>query len=197
MEGIINVCTNLLNHHSVVVEIDRHCLSSSIAVKVKKKKKKAYIYHLTISPNHILATPSGSNPRFSSTVQTLIHLHFCCLHFNTAAIELAHNRLHQILSGGVEIQSHSSPWHCLLPLWCTAKKTFLTLILRWLQNRGGHNHSAWCNQNDSRTQKLCYFPFLVFFFIYISTLHHSASLIPQRSGVFWVFWVIIVQVGTV
>lgn len=41
MEGIINVCTNLLNHHSVVVEIDRHCLSSSIAVKVKKKKKKS------------------------------------------------------------------------------------------------------------------------------------------------------------
>lgn len=104
--------------------------------------------------------PAGLNPCFSSSVHS-VHPHGCRLHFNTAAIELAQSRLHQILSGGVEIQSHSSPWRCLLRLWCTAKKTFLTLILRWLENRGGHNHSAWHNQNDTGTQKLSYFLYLI------------------------------------
>lgn len=47
----------------------------------KPKKTKTSFLHLEVS--------AGLNLCFSSTVRSLIHLHPCCLHFNTAAIELA------------------------------------------------------------------------------------------------------------
>lgn len=42
----------------------------------------------------------------------------------------------------VDVQSHSSPWRCPVWLWCAARETFLTLILRWPENREHHNHPS-------------------------------------------------------
>ncbi len=158
--------------------MDRNCFICKSNTSSVAEKQLAYIisqFPKTTSWLHPDFPTCRSKPRFSLNSHTLIHLHVCCPHFNMSAIELAQSRLHQILSVGVEIQSHSSRWAASFHFDALPRRHFS----HWYSD-------GWRTERDTITQhgmtktilahKSC-----------ATLLSYSASLILQRFCVFWVF----------